>query len=162
MRSRWLAASSFGALLFGAAPALAAGCTLTGNAPTVTANVIAFGNYSAASVSDKTMNGSVQIRCPLGVGLLPNFSVALSAGNGLSGFSPRQMVSGGNYLNYNIYTTSGFGTVWGDGTGSTQVQTFTSILALGTITFTTFGKIPTGQYVPAATYNDTITVTVTY
>ena len=143
--------------------AWAAGCTITGNAPTVTATAIDFNLYSASATSPKQANGTVQIRCPLGIGLLPSFTVALSAGNGNAGsFSPRRMSMGASRLDYNIFTTSGYGTVWGDGTGGTATQSFSAILSLGTISFTSFGQVPTGQYVATGTYNDTVTVTVTY
>jgi spore coat protein U-like protein len=141
--------------------ALASGCTLTGNAPTVTASDIAFNAYSAAAMSPKDANGTVQIKCPLGIGLLPSFTVALSAGASGS-FSPRQMAMGTNRLGYNIYTSSGYSTVWGDGTGGSVTQNFSAILSLGTISFTGFGQIPTGQYVATGSYTDSITVTVTY
>jgi spore coat protein U-like protein len=157
-RSPWIAL-----LLLGSAePAFASGCTITGNAPTVTATATAFNAYSAAALSDNQANGTVQIKCPLGIGLLPSFTIALSAGNGGSGFAPRAMQSGANRLGYNIYTTSGYGTVWGDGNDGTVTQTYFSPLSLGTISFTAYGAVPTGQFVATGSYSDTITVTVTY
>jgi spore coat protein U-like protein len=147
--------------VFSAEPAFASGCTITGNAPTVTATDIDFSTYSASALAADTANGTVKIRCPLGVGLLPSFEIALSAGTG-GGFSPRQMGLGSDHLGYNIYTTSGYSTVWGDGNGGSVTQSFSALLSLGTITFTSYGMIPTGQYVAAGTYNDSITVTVTY
>ncbi len=144
-----------------AGSAFGSGCTLTGNAPTVTATDIAFPAYSASALSPDAANGTVKIRCPLGIGLLPSFDVALSAGT-TGGFSPRQMTMGTNRLGYNIYTTSGYGTVWGDGNGASSTQSFSALLSLGTITFTAYGIVPTGQYLSTGTYNDTITVTVTY
>jgi len=155
------AASSLLAAIYPVSEALASGCTITGNAPTVTATDIAFPGYSASALTPDTANGSVKIRCPLGVGLLPSFDIALSAGTA-GGFSPRQMGQGGNRLGYNIYTTGGYATVWGDGSGGSVTQSFSAILSLGTITFTAYGEIPTGEYVPTGTYNDAIIVTVTY
>lgn len=102
--------------------AWASGCTLTGNAPTVTATAIDFSGYSASAAGPDQANGTVQIKCPLGIGLLPSFDIALSAGNGGSGFSPRRMSMGANRLDYNIYTTSGYATVWGDGNSGTVTQ----------------------------------------
>jgi spore coat protein U-like protein len=105
----------------GAAPA--SGCMLTGNAPAVTASDIAFNNYSGADLSPKQANGTVQIKCPLGIGLLPSFTVALSAGTS-GGYAQRQMAMAANRLGCNIYTTSGYSTVWGDGTGGSVTQNF--------------------------------------
>src|ERR1700744_4390340 len=103
-------------LLLAPSRALASGCTLTGNAPTVTASNIAFNTYNAAGLSPTQANGTVQIKCPLGIGLLPSFTLALSAGTS-GGFSPRQMAMGTNRLGHNIYTTAGYSTGGGDGPG---------------------------------------------
>jgi spore coat protein U-like protein len=151
----------FAAFLLVPGEALASGCTLTGNAPTVTASDITFNTYNAAALSPKQANNAVQIKCPLGIGLLPSFTLALSAGTS-GGFSPRQMAMGTNRLGYNIYTTSGYSTVWGDGTGGSVTQSFSAILSLGTISFTGFGQIPTGEFVAGGNYTDSVTVTVTY
>lgn len=154
-------ATSVLAAICSSTSAHASGCTITGNAPTVTAMDIAFPNYSASALVSDAANGSVKIRCPLGVGLLPSFDIALSAGTA-GGFSPRQMGQGSSRLGYNIYTTNGYATVWGDGSEGSVTQSFSAILSLGTITFTAYGEIPTGEYVPTGTYNDAIIVTVTY
>jgi spore coat protein U-like protein len=74
------------------------------------------------------------------------------------------MASGTNTLQYNLYTTNGYATVWGNTTGSWQSGTGAG---LGTTnSLTVYGQIPdsaTNQAaVPATTYADTITVTVTY
>lgn len=151
----------FVAALCSITPAFSSGCTLTGNAPTVTATDIDFMTYSASATSPKTANGTVKIRCPLGVGLLPSFDVALSAGHA-GGFSPRKMTLGTESLTYNIFTATDHSTIWGDGNNGSVTQSFSAILSLGTISFTAYGLIPTGQYIPTGTYSDTVTVTVTY
>ena len=73
------------------------------------------------------------------------------------------MAFGANMLDYNIYTTPGFTSVWGDGSGGTLTQSFNgSLLSLGSTTFTGYGRVPAGQYVVPGGYNDTLTVTVTF
>jgi len=151
----------FVAALCAITPAFGSGCTLTGNAPTVTATDIDFMGYRASAISPVAADGTVKIRCPLGIGLLPSFDVALSAGHA-GGFSPREMTLGTDSLTYNIFTATDHSTIWGDGNNGSVTQSFSAILSLGTISFTAYGLIPTGQYVPAGTYSDTITVTVTY
>jgi spore coat protein U-like protein len=70
------------------------------------------------------------------------------------------MTNGANTLNYSMYTTAGRTTVWGDGTLSTVTQAGTGN---GTgQALTVFGRVPTGQYVTAGSYTDTVTATVTY
>lgn len=148
-------------LCAGGGPALANGCSISGNGPVVTASAIAFGPYSATQSSPDSANGTVQIRCPLGIGLLPSFDIALSAGNG-GGFAPRRMSLGTKHLGYNIYTSAAYSSVWGDGSNGTVTQSYAALLSLGTISFTTYGRIPAGQFAAPGTYADTITVTVTY
>ena len=43
-----------------------------------------------------------------------------------------------------------------------MTQGFSSLLSLGSFTFTGFGRLPQGQYVPAGAYADRITVTVSF
>lgn len=126
---------------------------------TASSGGISFGNYSANSVSDKTMNGTVTVNCTVS-GTLPSFTIALSTGGSLT-FSPRKMnLLVVNTLNYNIYTSNSYAAVWGDGTNSTVTQSYGGGGA--STTFTAYGKIPTGQYVLPGLYGDSITITVTY
>jgi spore coat protein U-like protein len=126
---------------------------------TTSSGGIAFGNYSANSASDKTMNGTVTANCTVG-GSLPSFTIALSTG-GSATFEPRKMnFLVVNTLNYNIYTTNSYATIWGDGTNSTVTQSYGG--GGGSTNFTAYGKIPTGQYVLPGIYGDSITITVTY
>ena len=69
----------------------------------------------------------------------------------------------GTHLNYNIYTTNGYTTVWGDGNNGTVSQTYNGVLLqLGSVSFTAYGKLPGGQFPAPGMYTDTIMVTVTY
>ena len=76
--------------------------------------------------------------------------------------SARFMAYGGNHLGYNIYTSAGYATVWGDGTSGSSSQSYASLLALGSISYTAWGRLPAGQYVRAGSYDDQITVVVSY
>jgi spore coat protein U-like protein len=71
----------------------------------------------------------------------------------------------GDTLQYNLYTTGGFATVWGDGTGTSVTQGGTGT-GMGTpVVFTTFGQLPdsaANQAVPPGAYTDTVTVSVAY
>ncbi len=140
-------------------PCFASYAACTAGLVTTSSGGISFGNYSANSASDKTMNGTVTTNCTIG-GTLPSFTVALSAG-GSATFSPRKMnFLVVNTLNYNIYTTNSYTTVWGDGTNSTVTQPYGG--GGSSADFTAYGKIPTGQYVLPGIYGDSITITVTY
>jgi spore coat protein U-like protein len=143
-------------------PAQAGLCGTFLDPMSVAATGMGFGNYLAASAS--ASNSTITISCGLlGIDLLPSFTVALSAGSSASMIT-RKMVFGAQKLNYNIYTNSGYATVWGDGTGGSVTQSITgSVLQLSSTNFTAFGLLPAGQFVTAGgPYLDTITVSVTF
>jgi spore coat protein U-like protein len=72
--------------------------------------------------------------------------------------SQRLLANGAATVNYNLYTTSGYATVWGDTGGGLVSSTGNG----ADQTFTIYGRVP-AQTTPApGTYTDTITVTVTY
>ena len=95
-------------------------------------------------------------------------TVALNPGTTTGdAFTQRLMASGTNTLQYNLYTTAGFATVWGDGTGTTktvQVPVASTGLA-DVLTLTVYGQLPdsaTNKSAVPGNYSDTITATVTY
>jgi spore coat protein U-like protein len=128
------------------------------------ANDIAFGAYDPADTNNTAAldgAGSVTVRCTRG----SNATIALNQGLNAAGASScttplRQMSDGGtSRLRYDLYSDSGRTVAWGC-TGTNDVdQAFTS---LAPVTFDTFGRIPAGQDVPAGSYADTVTVTVTF
>jgi spore coat protein U-like protein len=127
---------------------------------TVSATALSFGNYTPASAA--AANATVTVRCgTLGINLLPSFTVSLISSNGANP-SARYMRNGAAHLGYNIYTDAGYSAVWGDGTAGSLTQSSNSILALGSIAFTAWGRVPAGQYVSAGVYSDTVTVLVSY
>lgn len=124
---------------------------------TVVANLLDFGNYNPLSGSALTATTTVSATCTNGT----PYTLSLNAGN-TGNFTNRLLVNGGNNLNYNLYTSSAYTTVWGDGTGGTATNAGTGN---GTAQpYTAYGRIPSGQNVPASvtSYSDLITVTVTY
>jgi len=127
----------------------------------VSVTPVNFGSYTPTSPLALTANGTIKISCGLGLDLLPDFAVALSQGGG-GGFLPRRMANGTAHLAYNLYATPALLDIWGDGLAGTVTETFSSLLHLGSVNFTVYGRVPAGQFVPSGTYSDTITVTVTY
>jgi spore coat protein U-like protein len=132
--------------------------TCTSGLITINPSGVSFGNYSAAG--DSTSMGNVAMSCSLG-GSLPSFTIALNGGVQNS-FQPRKMspVLGTQKFNYNLYTTSSYTTVWGDGTNTTVTQTYTG--GGSSKTFNIYGDVPQSQYVAGGVYSDTVTVTITY
>jgi len=129
----------------------------------VAATALAFGAYDQLAVANTTGTSTVNIRCTNGAVA----TMALNGGVNGSLATTRKMkdsVSGG-ILNYNLYTTAGNTTVWGDGTSGSATQTYTSANSATTQPFTVYGTIAAAQTAAisaAATYQDTITVTVTF
>ncbi len=141
--------------------AAAAPCNTVANPPTVSATTLAFGTYDASASAADTSNGTVTVRCVSATRTLPTFTVTLSRG-GATTYTGRRMTFGANILTYNIYTTSAYSVIWGDGTSGTGVQNYNAVALLNTISYTTFGRVPANQFVSAGSYTDSITVTVTY
>jgi spore coat protein U-like protein len=111
--------------------------------------------------NDLTASSNILVRCTN----LTGYSVALSAGSGV--FGNRTMVSGTNSLIYNLYTDNTYGTVWGDGTGTTGVVSGagSGMGIAGEKTHAVYGRLlasANGGSVDAGAYSDTITATITY
>jgi spore coat protein U-like protein len=150
------------------------GATVSASCQVNSAGNLNFGNYDVFSASSTPGSSTISITCSAG----SSITVALSVGSNSTSFNPRTMKdSGGNVLNYNLYTTSVTnsgctgGTIWGDGTASTVTEPNPSTPALVAssrftpVPLTVFGCIPSGQDVkggPTETYTDVITVTVSF
>jgi spore coat protein U-like protein len=128
----------------------------------VTATALAFGNYDQLAGANTTGTSTVNLQCTNGTVA----TMALNGGvNGTLAQRKMKDTVSLNLLNYQLYTTVGNATVWGDGTGTTVTQAYTSANAATVQPFTAFGTIPVGQNVLSSTsntYQDTITVTVTF
>ena len=154
-----------------AAPALAVQATSTF---TVTATVnatckvtgagnIAFGVYDpTAAGNGATGSSTVTFKCTKGT----PWKVTLSTGaNGASAVgTTRAMAAAGDFLNYDLYTDSGYANVWSSSNAATAPNVVTGNGAGGAgDSVTVFGAVPGGQYpTPSAGYTDTITITVNY
>lgn len=135
-------------LLTGAVQAASGGATCTTSATTV-----AFGSFNPFG-SAVTSTGTISVTCS-GGSINSPYTIALSKGSGT--FAQRLMNS---ILKYNLYTTSSYTTIWGDGTGGSATVSGTN--GHTTNNYTVYGQIPAPQGVAPNNYSDTITVTVTY
>lgn len=129
----------------------------------VATSMVAFGNYNPISATTTTANGNVAVTCSALVLFTASYVISISAGNSGS-FTTRFMNLGGVHLNYNLYTTGGFTSVWGDGTSGTSTvsDSYTAIALSMTKNYTVFGQLPALQTVGVGSYTDSPTVTVTY
>ena len=131
--------------LLGAATAGAATCVLA-------AVGVVFGNYGTLSNTALDGTGVVTVTCLL----TDSYTITLSSGNGT--LLQREMLSGTNVLNYNLYTDTARTLIWGDGTSGTSIVSGSGTLA----TYSIYGLIPGGQNVPAGIYSDSLVVTLNF
>lgn len=132
-----------------------AGCT-------VSATAVSFGSYSPLSSQPATSTGTVTVSC--NSVSVTSYTIALSAGLGGS-FSNRHLSSGSADLSYQLYLDSADTSIWGDGTDGTTVETASGLSCTQSCvdSFTIYGVIPASQTgASAGTYNDSVTVTVSY
>lgn len=127
----------------------------------VSATNLNFGAYDSVAATALDGTSTITVTCTAGT----KYKIGLDAGlqSAVATGTSRAMVgddAATTLLNYELYTESGHGTVWGDlGGGTTVAQ---SALTGGPLDYTVYGQIPAPQYVPAANYADTINVTVEY
>lgn len=127
-------------------------CTISG------ATALAFGAYDPVVANLSTdldvAPNALSISCTRGA---PSVTVGLDLGSNATG-STRRMISGGNFLTYEIYTTAGRTVVWN--ASNTVTYASTSMVAS---TLPVYGRIPAGQDAAiGANYTDTITATVNF
>ena len=68
------------------------------------------------------------------------------------------MSSGSDKLKYQLYKNSSRTALWGTGTDAFALQ----LLSTLTGNVNVYGRIPSGQTVPAGTYNDVVNITLTF
>jgi spore coat protein U-like protein len=170
MRSHVLKLAVAGSLMLAAGTAAAATRTTTFGVSAVvnpnclvTATDLAFGGYDGTAA--KTGTAGISVRCTSGA----SFSVALNAGTTTGGtFAQRLLAgSGANRLQYNLYTTVGATTIWGDNSTGTGIMSGTGggMASGSAVPFTVFGVLPDNAFnqgAPSGNYSDSILVTVTY
>lgn len=72
----------------------------------------------------------------------------------------RLLTSGSTTLGYNLYTTNGRTTVWGDGTGGSAAVAGTGTGL--TQNLTVYGRIAGSQNLAAGSFSDVVTATITF
>jgi spore coat protein U-like protein len=117
----------------------------------VTTSPVAFGSVDVTAAGDIDATGGFSVICTSGTA----WTAAADAGDGTgASTAARKMTSGANLLNYALYTDAGrttnFVSATGTGSGAAQASTI-------------YGRVPTGQTsVPAGSYVDSVTVSLTY
>ncbi|HTW78644.1 MAG TPA: spore coat U domain-containing protein [Terracidiphilus sp.] len=162
VKSATVAAAVLGfALAF--APASASASTTTAtfavsttvtNSCTISAAALAFSAYTGVVDQAQT---TLTVKCTNN----GDYTVALNGGATTGGTVTTRLMANGTYtLGYSLFTSNTYGTVWGDGTGSTVTQSGVGTGANQTLTV--YGQIPANETAISGTYTDTITATITY
>ena len=123
----------------------------------VAAGTMAFGSYDSIGTHETTdldAPGSFQVRCTRG-GVA---TLSLDDGGHATAGTRRMEGTVGEFLNYNLYTTSGYTTVW----NTTNTVTFGPTANSAFSTVDVYGRIPAGQDVRANNYSDTVTITANF
>ncbi len=136
---------------------------------TVSATVLAFGNYDPNSGIAKDVASTVTISATMfGASILTTISYTISLSAGVTGsIADRRMTGGsggGSSLSYNLYTTSNRDVVWGTNGVADSLSAIAIILGTPiSKAYTVYGRIPASQYVSSGSnYVDTVIVTVNY
>jgi spore coat protein U-like protein len=124
----------------------------------LSSNNINFGSTGVLS-ANLFATGAVTAQCTLN----DNYAIALNAGTTLgASLGDRQMAisGGGAVTHYQLYTSSAYSTVWGDGTSGTGTVAGTG--NGGNQIYVVYAEVPAQTTPNPGTYSDTITATVTY
>ncbi|HJX10467.1 MAG TPA: spore coat U domain-containing protein [Candidatus Binatia bacterium] len=124
---------------------------------TISTTPVSFGTYNVFSSTPLDSTGSVTFNCDNRA----NITITLNKG-GATTFNPRRMLKGSEALNYNLYRDAAGTSIWGDGTGGTQVYSDPRTPRNQNVTVTVFGRIPATQDVSVGTYTNTVTATINF
>ena len=149
------------AILLALAPAAAGAVTLCSFSSTPGMD---FGGYDDSSPVNTDSTTSIVVQC-FRVGGPADADVTLQIGPSANSgtITARQMRSGANAMNYNLYRDAGRSQVWGQTSGvDTVTATVTNIPNNGfkSGTFVIYGRIPALQNVAAGAYSDSVQITV--
>lgn len=126
---------------------------------TISTAAVAFPAYdpvvaNASANDDGT--GSVIITCTRGT----TATIGLGTGLNVSAGQMRMKDATTDYLNYALYQDAGRATVWGN--SGAGLLSPVAAPDKNPRTFTVYGRIPSGQDVPAGSYTDTVVATVNF
>jgi spore coat protein U-like protein len=130
---------------------------------TISAANLAFGNYDPVVANATTalnVNSTITVACTKGDAVTIGLNAGLYGSHATG--TTRAMSSGGttpSYLSYDIYQNTGLTTLWGNSGSGLYNYTSTGKAA---VALTDYGTVPAGQDQPIASYQDTVTATITF
>jgi len=128
-------------IICGARPAAAASCLMF-------ASNVVFGTYNGASTVDVT--ATLSVICSSGTA----YYITLGAGLNGGSVNTRKMIGSNSVLlGYGVFSDAGYTVTWGNTFGTNTVSG-TGNGGLQSVTM--YAQLPSNQYAPAVSYNDTI------
>ncbi len=144
---------------------LAVSAAIANSCKITSTTAVAFAAYDPADVNFATPldnAGTVVLRCTKNTVATIAMGQGVNPTGGSTCTAPvRQMASGVDRLGYALYSDAGRTTVWGC-TAPTNTVSSTSTGVATPATLNVYGRVPAAQDVPAGTYTDTVTVSVTF
>jgi len=130
---------------------------------TVSAPALAFGNWDAVTNGSAALDATSTLTFTCTKGSSSVYVTADAGANSThGGTTTRAMTDGSsNYLSYELYTDSGYTTVWN--TTNSGGHTFAPTFATShTATATVYGQIPSGQDATVGSYADSVSVVINF
>lgn len=141
----WLTAAVFSWFgLIGVDPVSAAACTVNPQA-------VSFGSYDSLSPIPLDGVGNIHVNCDVSV------SLTVTLGPGAGTYNQRHMSAGADSLDYNLFTDASRTVIWGDGIAGNSVS-----VTSDNVDLPVYGRVTARQNVPANSYTDSVTVTISY
>jgi spore coat protein U-like protein len=115
-----------------------------------------FGNYD--NTTDSTAQSTITLNCTPGSSYKVGLNAGATAGATVTTRQMKGINTPANLLSYRLYKDATMLNNWGNVTPDWQTGT----AGLVPVVLTVYGKIPSGQNSAVDTYQDTITVTLTF
>lgn len=123
---------------------------------TVSANPLNFGSHPSNFASPVQSTSTINTACSKG----SNYQIGLNNGQNTIGATRRMKAADGSYIAYELYNNSSYTQRWGSTEDTSEVVQ--GIATGQNQQATVYGQVQPQPGLKAATYEDTITVTVTY
>jgi spore coat protein U-like protein len=127
----------------------------------VSTTSVNFDNYDVFSINPLDATGTITVSCD--ERQPPTVTIAIGPSLNSGGFDPRMMkhTARSDLLSYNLYIDRNYTRIWGDGSGNTYTRS-RKVGRRRPWVSTVYGRIPPGQDVSVGTYNETLTVIITW
>lgn len=151
--TRWL---GYYVVLLAAAILLGAPTQCWASGCIASATPIAFGTYQPLHPADAVSVSTITYSC---TGVKGRVRVSLSRGES-GAFLRRVMHLGNKRLEYNLYLDPTGVSIWGDGSGGSQVYITSNPPNGASVNLTVYGRIQARQGAPAGMYRDNVFVVI--